>query len=44
VEAKERTPIERIVLADVNLAMLDSVEEILLDADYDVVGIVSDGT
>ena len=41
---KERNPIARIVIADDNLAMLDSVAEILLDADYDVVGVVSDGT
>jgi len=44
VKEKERNPIARIVIADDNLAMLDSVAEILLDADYDVVGVVSDGT
>lgn len=41
---KERNSIARIVIADDNLAMLDSVAEILLDADYEVVGVVSDGT
>jgi len=41
---KEHTAIARIVLADDNPAMLDSVAEILLDADYDVVGVVCDGT
>lgn len=41
---KEHTAIARIVLADDNPAMLDSVAEILLDADYDIVGVVCDGT
>jgi DNA-binding NarL/FixJ family response regulator len=41
---RERNSIARIVIADDNLAMLDSVAEILLDADYEVVGVVSDGT
>ena len=40
----DHSPIARVVIADDNLAMLDSVAEILLDADYDVVGVVSDGT
>jgi len=44
VKEKERSAIARIVIADDNLAMLDSVAEVLLDADYDVVGVVSDGT
>jgi len=41
---RDHSPIARVVIADDNLAMLDSVAEILLDADYDVVGVVSDGT
>lgn len=41
---KELSLVARIVIADDNLAMLDSVAEILLDANYDVVGVVSDGT
>lgn len=41
---KELSLLARIVIADDNLAMLDSVAEILLDANYDVVGVVSDGT
>lgn len=42
-QEKDSSPIARIVIADDNLAMLDSVAEVLLDADYDVVGVVSDG-